>query len=144
MLVKRINLEGEGINRFFGSLESQIMDIIWANSKVTAKQVQSLLKEELSYNAVMTVMNRLFEKGHLKKTTVGKGRFKHSYFEPIQSKEAFINEQTRIVTEELIHDFGGLMVNHMVDAVQEADPELMKLLEARLEQWRKGVNDNEH
>ncbi|MCL6606331.1 MAG: BlaI/MecI/CopY family transcriptional regulator [Paenibacillus sp.] len=143
MSVKRINLEGVGLNRFFGSLEAQIMDIIWANSSVTTKQVQSLLKEVLSYNAVMTVMNRLIEKGHLKKNTVGKGRFRQSYFESVQSKEAFIDEHTRIVTERFIHDFGDLMVNHMVDAVQEADPGLMKLLEARLEQWRKGASEND-
>jgi hypothetical protein len=29
-------------------------------------------------------------------------------------------------------DFGPLAVNHMVDAIESADPELLKVLEARL------------
>lgn len=137
MSVKRMYLNEEGLNRFFGPLEAQIMEIVWDHHKVTTKEVQSRLPEDLSYNAVMTVLNRLIDKGHLKKVTLGKGRARQSYFEPVQEKEEFIAEQTKTVAAGLIQDYGGLMVNHMVDAMQQADPELMKLLESRLNEWRK-------
>ncbi|MGG1614345.1 BlaI/MecI/CopY family transcriptional regulator [Paenibacillus phoenicis] len=142
MSVKRMYLNEEGLNRFFGSLEAQIMEIIWEHNRITIKEVQSLLDDDLSFNAVMTVMNRLIEKGHLKKTTIGKGRARQSYFEPVQSKEEFITEQTKTVTVGLINDYGNLMVNHMVDAMQQADPQLMKLLESRLNEWKKNRHDN--
>ncbi|WP_240702922.1 BlaI/MecI/CopY family transcriptional regulator [Cohnella luojiensis] len=90
MKVPRMKMHEEGLNRFFGSLEAQIMKIIWEHEEVTIKQVQSLLDGELSYNAVMTVMNRLHEKGHLNKKTTGAGRNRLSTYQSIQSKDEFL------------------------------------------------------
>lgn len=137
MEIKRIKLHEEGLNRFFGPLESQIMEIAWKLRNMTIKEVQSLLQEELSYNAVMTILNRLAEKGHLNKDTTGKGRNRISHYRTVQSKEEFIAEQTKTVTYGLVEEYGELVVNHLVDAFQDADPELMKLLEARLSEWKK-------
>ncbi|MBN2981788.1 BlaI/MecI/CopY family transcriptional regulator [Cohnella algarum] len=137
MKIQRMKLHEEGLNRFFGPLESQIMAIAWEKEKVTIKEVQELLSEELSYTAVMTVLNRLSEKGHLKKITTGKGRNRISHYHTVQSKEEFIAEQTKAVTYGLVEEYGQLVVNHLVDAFKDADPELMKLLEARLNEWKK-------
>lgn len=133
-----MKLSEEGMNRFFGSLEAQIMEIVWLHEQVTIKKVQALLDEELSFNTVMTVLNRLHEKGHLQKTITGQGRVRTTCFQPVQSKEQFIQEQTRIVTEGLVHEYGHLVVNQLVDAMQHADPELMEVLEARLDEWKRG------
>ncbi|GGF96151.1 BlaI/MecI/CopY family transcriptional regulator [Paenibacillus abyssi] len=138
MKIQRMKLREEGLNRFFGSLEAQIMEIVWKHEEITIKKVQSLLDEELSFNTVMTVLNRLYEKGFLKKTVNGSGRNRTSCYQPIQSKAQFIHEQTRIVTEELVHEYGELVVNQMFDAAVQADPELMSLLEARLDEWKRG------
>ncbi|EXX87937.1 transcriptional regulator [Paenibacillus darwinianus] len=138
MRIQRIKLSEEGMNRFFGSLEARIMDIVWKHEEVTIKDVQSLLDDDLSFNTVMTVMNRLYEKGHLRKSITGKGRARSTCFQPVQTKEQFIQEQTRIVTEGLVQEYGHLIVNQLVDAVKQADPQLMCLLEARLDEWKRG------
>ncbi|UVI33664.1 BlaI/MecI/CopY family transcriptional regulator [Paenibacillus spongiae] len=132
-----MKLSEEGLRRFFGPLEAQIMEIVWSRGEVMIKEVQSLLGEELSFNTVMTVLNRLSEKGHLKKNTIGKGRNRISTFHPVQSKEEFIQEQTRIVTTELVHEYGEIVLNHLFDAVQQADPSLRELLEARIDEWKR-------
>lgn len=137
MAIKRMKLHEEGLNRFFGPLEAQIMEIAWERRSVSIKEVQTLLPGELSYTAVMTVLNRLAEKGHLKKTTTGRGRNRISRYQTLQSKAEFIAEQTKTVTLGLVEEYGQLVVNHLVDAFQEADPELMKLLETRLSEWRR-------
>ncbi|OXS54960.1 transcriptional regulator [Cohnella sp. CIP 111063] len=137
MKVPRMRMNEEGLNRFFGPLEAQIMQIIWNHKETTIRQVQEYLDEELSYTAIMTVMNRLHEKGHLKKKTTGAGRNRLSVFQSVQSKEEFLQEQTKAVTEGLVQEYGELVVNHLFDAVQKADPELLKLLEERLNEWKR-------
>jgi predicted transcriptional regulator len=86
MKIQRMKLHEEGLNRFFGPLESQIMAIVWEHENVSIKKVQTLLPGELSYTAVMTILNRLHEKGHLEKITTGKGRNRISHYQPVQRR----------------------------------------------------------
>lgn len=138
MKIKKINVSEEGLNRFFGPLEARIMEIIWSSKALSIKEVHSALNQEspISFNAVMTVMNRLYEKGHLEKTSSGKGRGRVSFYEASQPKEQFLVEQTKAVTDGLIQEFGDLVVNHMIDALDEADPDLILRLEQKLSQMK--------
>jgi predicted transcriptional regulator len=124
----------EGLNRFFGPLEAKVMELIWFYNKVTIKTIQETLNKEndLSFNAIMTVMNRLKEKGHLNKKSVGSGRNKLTFYEPIQTKDEFIEEQTREVTYGLVHEFGDLVLNQMIEALEETEPELIAKLEQKI------------
>lgn len=131
-----MKLNEEGMNRFFGPLESRIMEIVWEHEDVSLKRVHNLLDEELSFNTVMTILNRLVEKGHLIKNSSGRGRNKATHFLPVQTKEQFVQEQTRIVTEGLVQEYGQLVVNHFFDAFEQMDPHLMKLMEERINQWK--------
>lgn len=135
MKVKKFNVSEEGLNHFFGPLEAKIMDIIWSAEGLSIKEVQEILNEEnhpISFNAVMTVMNRLLEKGHLTKHSKGKGRGRASCYEPVQTKEQFLTEQTKAVTYGLIHEYGDLVVNHMIDALEDADPNLIAKLQDKI------------
>jgi predicted transcriptional regulator len=139
MKIQKFNMNEDGLNRFFGPLEARIMDTVWSSGETSIKEVQAVLNEEseISFNAVMTVMNRLLEKGHLSKKTKGRG----SVYIAVQTKDRFIMEQTRAVTQGLIHDFGDLVVNHLVDSLQDADPELIIKLENKLKELKKGKID---
>lgn len=134
MKIKKFNVSEEGLNRFFGPLEARIMEILWSTEGMSIKDVQSILNQEnpISFNAVMTVMNRLLEKGHLKKTSKGQGRGRLTLYEPAQSKEQFITEQTRAVTYGLITEYGDIVVNHMMDALEDSDPELLARLKNKI------------
>ncbi|MCH1638863.1 BlaI/MecI/CopY family transcriptional regulator [Paenibacillus barengoltzii] len=138
MKVKKMNLNGEGLHRFFGTLEAKIMEILWSRGKLTIKQVHEIIDRDnpISLNAVMTVMVRLADKGHLLKESSGQGRTKITYFSPTQDKEQFIIEQTKIVTDGLVEDFGSLMVSHLVDNLDKADPELIAKLSRKLEEMK--------
>ncbi len=138
MKVKKIHLDEEGLHRFFGSLEVRIMEVLWEKEKLTIKQVHEILNRQdpISLNAVMTVMIRLVEKGHLHKDSSGNGRNRLTYFSPLQGKEQFILEQTKLVTEGLVEDFGSLMVSHLIDNLDKADPGLIKRLEEKLNELK--------
>jgi predicted transcriptional regulator len=131
----KYNTNEEGLNRFLGALEAKIMNVIWANDDLTIKDVQQRLYESnpLAINTVMTVMNRLVEKGHLQK----KAGVRSAIYRAVQTKEQFLSEQSRAVAQGLIEDFGGLMVFHMVETMEKVDPALLKQLEEKLEDMKR-------
>jgi predicted transcriptional regulator len=128
-----------GLHRFFGSLEARIMDLFWTSEQLTIKEVHVNLDAvtPISFNAVMTVMNRLWEKGHLEKTSQGQGRTKLTYFRAAQTKDEFLSEQTKVVTHGLVKEFGDLIVTHLVDSLEEVDPMLLLRLQEKLDQIKK-------
>ncbi|MEN1935255.1 BlaI/MecI/CopY family transcriptional regulator [Paenibacillus sp. 102] len=135
MFTQNYKLNEQGLNHFFGPLEAKIMEIIWNTPDVTIKEVQQKLSEEspVNFNTVMTVMNRLVEKGHLQKQMVKRS----GVYRAIQTKESFLSNQTKKMTQELMGEFGDLVVNHMLDELDQADPVLIKKLEAKLNQLKK-------
>jgi predicted transcriptional regulator len=138
MRIKRINVNGEGLNRFFGPLEAKIMELLWSSGELSIREVQSVLNQEtpISVNAVMTVMNRLREKGHLAKATGGIGRARGAKFKPVQTKEEFLAEQMRAESQGLIQEYGSLVVTHMIDVLDDADPEVIAKLEQKLNEMK--------
>ncbi|MEB9739460.1 BlaI/MecI/CopY family transcriptional regulator, partial [Bacillus cereus] len=120
---------------FFGPLEAKIMEIIWSTEGITIKEVQQKLSEEspVNFNTVMTVMNRLVEKLHLEKQTVKRS----GIYRAVQTKEEFLSNQTKKMTQELVGEFGDLVVTHMIDELEQADPNLIKKLEDKLNQLKK-------
>jgi len=134
MKVAQYKVNEEGLNRFFGSLEARIMRNLWASEEMSIKEVHHALNEEspISFNAVMTVMNRLVEKGHLTKRTRGRS----SCFRAVQTKDQFLDEQARAMTIGLIEDFGDLVVGHMIEALDQADPASIEKLEQKLKELK--------
>ncbi|WP_338246024.1 BlaI/MecI/CopY family transcriptional regulator, partial [Bacillus anthracis] len=64
----------KGLNRFFGPLEGRIMEILYQGEDMPIKEVQQKLSDEkpINFNTVMTVLNRLTEKGIVEKKTKGR------------------------------------------------------------------------
>ncbi|MNW29030.1 Transcriptional regulator BlaI [compost metagenome] len=136
-MMKRLNFKGgeTGLNRFFGPLESKIMDQLWNQPRQSIKEVQTALEhdKDISFNTVMTVMNRLVTKGILSKELRGRT----SLYEPVLTREEFMEAQSKELSHDLLEQFGPLAVNHMIDALEEADPELIEMLEQKIKQWKK-------
>ncbi|WP_019534851.1 BlaI/MecI/CopY family transcriptional regulator [Paenibacillus ginsengihumi] len=132
MKIHKFKYNERGLNRFFGPLEAKIMNVLWESrdSEGSIRDVQAKLEKEkdLSFNTVMTVMNRLVDKGFLTKRLQGRT----SLFRPVLPKEQFLEEQSKELTHELMEEFGPLVVSHMLDELEEADPELMKKLEQKI------------
>lgn len=135
MDIKNFKYGEVGLNRFFGSLEAKIMDILWEAEELSIKEVQLRLEKEkqINFNTVMTVMNRLLEKGILQKRS--KGRL--SLFRPVESKDVFIEQQSKRLTENLMDEFGGVVINHMIDALKDVDQSLLDKLEQKIQQLKK-------
>jgi predicted transcriptional regulator len=133
--IQNFKYHERGLNRFFGPLEAKIMNILWGGSDMTIKEVQARLEEDktLNFNTVMTVMNRLVDKDLLTKRTVGRT----TLYQPIVSKDHFLENQSKELTHELIEEFGALVVNHMLDALEEVDEDLLAKLEQKIKMLKK-------
>lgn len=125
----------EGLQRFFGSLEAKIMDKLWEKGKLTIKQLHEMLNrgDPISLNAVMTVMIRLADKGILLKESTGGGRNRLTFFSPVQDRDQFIAEQTKVITDGLIEDFGAnVVVNNFMQSLDKLDDGMIDQLEQKL------------
>lgn len=116
-------LKGSGLNRVLGKLESQVMDALWEKNQATIKtiQVKIFQKTPLSFNTVMTAMNRLVGKGLLKKKKVAR----HYLYTPVVSKEDFLNSFSEKVIQGLIKEFPQYAIANFVEEVEKADPKLL-------------------
>ncbi|UOF90915.1 BlaI/MecI/CopY family transcriptional regulator [Fodinisporobacter ferrooxydans] len=131
---RSFHLNAEGIERVLGPLETEIMHIFWENGELSIREVRDLLlvKREISFNTVMTIIHRLAEKGLLQK----KDRNKSSPYIPTKTKESFLAEISHDVTSVLIKDFGKFAVSQFVDILHEVDPSLLRELEKRIEKYK--------
>ena len=137
MLIRKFKINESGLNRFFGPLEAKIMDILWNDVEMTIKDVQQVLdkKKVTNFNTVMTVMNRLVEKGILQKRIEGRS----SLYSPVQSRVEFLNAQSKEMTNELMDEFGNIVVTHMLDALEDVDDDLVAKLEQKIKELKKDI-----
>ncbi|EJW18593.1 BlaI/MecI/CopY family transcriptional regulator [Paenibacillus alvei] len=135
MKIHNFKFHESGLNRFFGPLEAKVMTVLWEGSEMTIKDVQKKLEAEkcINFNTVMTVMNRLVDKGILVKRTEGRT----SLFRPVLSRDVFLDTQSKELTHELMDEFGPLVVNHMLDALEDVDEGLLDKLEQKIKQLKK-------
>lgn len=137
MSIKRFKYNEEGLSRFFGPLEAKIMELFWESEQeeFSIKEMQKALESEKNsnFNTVMTVMNRLVEKNVLTKRASGRV----SLYRPIQSKEEFFDEQSKKLTENLLDEFGGVVISHMIDSLTDVDESLLHKLEEKIQQLKK-------
>jgi BlaI family penicillinase repressor len=55
-----------------GNLEREVMQLVWANDRLTAETVREKLARRLKESTVRTVLRRLEEKGYVRHTVEGR------------------------------------------------------------------------
>ncbi len=78
-----------GLEKFFGKLEAEIMETLWASEPMTVKRALYFLnkKNKYAYTTIMTVMNRLTEKNILIREKIS-----HSFeYQPALNKKEFLS-----------------------------------------------------
>ncbi len=110
-----------------GSLEAKIMRVAWDHPHrfMSVREMVELLDEGLAYTTVMTVMNRLFEKGLLRRRREGRP---WSY-RPTGSNEAYI---ATAMTEALnaAEDRTAALLHFLAALDRDEAAALRRLLEA--------------
>lgn len=112
-----------------GDLEAAIMHIVWQQSEVTVRAVQSALQptRPLAYTTVMTVMSRLAQKGVLRMRKEGKTYYYHA---SSPTADAFVAARAQQAVQGLIADYGEVGVAQFLHALEAIDPVRLAALRA--------------
>ncbi|MGH2532809.1 MAG: BlaI/MecI/CopY family transcriptional regulator [Thermomicrobiales bacterium] len=130
----RFKLGGSGLTRVLGELEARIMEAVWQLDAPTGKEICADLGPGSHYKTVLTVANRLVEKGLLSRESAGDRAYR---YRAVESREAFVRRISAGVASGLLTDFGRHALAQFVQAADEVDPAYLDELE-RLVRERKG------
>jgi predicted transcriptional regulator len=130
---------GEGLGKFLGELELVVMEMIWAREHVSVSDIVTALHAQgrmLAYTSVMTVMNRLTEKGWL----IAEKQSKAYSYRATQSREAAEAAAVGEVVRTLLRDFGDVAVVQFLKESDDIAPEQL----ARLAELGREGDSQEH
>lgn len=121
-----------------GSLEAQVMEIIWVQGDVIIRDVYDALRQErdLAYTTVMSVVHNLHRKGLLNQRIEGNTHF----YTAVQTKTQFIQSKVGDLLDALLEDFSEPTMTHLIERIRQADAarlaELERLISERRAQER--------
>lgn len=134
MNIHRYNLNGSGPTRVLGELEAKIMEAVWALGQPTGKEICDALGPDAHYKTVLTVANRLVEKGLLVREPTGSRALR---YRAVESRDVFLDRIAASVANGLVTDFGQHGLSQLVRAAEMLDPAYLDELE-RLVRKQKG------
>lgn len=136
MDIRRFNLDGSGLTRVLGELETRIMEAVWALGQPTGKEICDALGSGVHYKTVLTVANRLVEKGLLIRQATASRAFR---YRAAESREAFLDRVAASVASGLVADFGQHGLAQLVRAAESLDPVYLDELERLVRERKKGA-----
>ncbi|MEI7771439.1 MAG: BlaI/MecI/CopY family transcriptional regulator [Chloroflexales bacterium] len=112
--------QSAGIEKFFGSLESAILELVWVEGESSARIIYEALRDQgkrISYGATKTVLDRLVRKQILKRAADGR-RFLYT---------AKVDRST------LMHRLVTVLLESLRD---DADTDIVAALMDELRSWK--------
>jgi predicted transcriptional regulator len=129
----------EVLENSLGTLEHEVMVVVWDRGEINVKDVTAKLSSPVAYTTVMTTMDRLFKKGLLTRRKVGRAF--------VYQAAATREEMEDAVATELVQSLfdrprkGPLpLLSSLVDAVSEKDRTLLDDLERLIHEKKRKVN----
>lgn len=117
----------------FGELELTVINLLKQIEPASVKEVQEKLSTEYAYTTVMTICNRLEEKGVLTRTKVGRHYiYRLNTQQKAPPKSLFTRLKNRI--------FGGHtldMVSYLIENADDVTDDDLKQLETLIKNMRK-------
>lgn len=100
-----------------GELETQVMEIIWECKNCSAREVLTSLQKDrkIAYTTVATILQRLYEKGLLKRT---EGRPVYVY-SPKITKESYSKNIAKTFIKTFINSFGDTAIASFADSIDK-------------------------
>lgn len=113
---------GQGLAQLFGSLEADIMTLIWERQEASARDIFEGLRDQgqrLSYGATKTVLDRLVKKQVLVRTLNGNQYTYHARL----NRDEFNNSAISEILNGLFNGFGAPAYARALNQLQLAVPE---------------------
>lgn len=132
-LVTAFKPHNSGLAKLFGSLEAEIIELIWVCQPASAREIFEALRDQgrrLAYGTVKTVLDRLVHKQFLDRSTIGD---QYVYSAKLD-REEFTKSAIGEIVESLMASFGDPVYAQFVDRMQRIDRQQLEHLLARIDQ----------
>lgn len=117
----------QGLGKLFGSLEADIMTLIWERKEASARDIFEGLRDQgqrISYGATKTVLDRLVKKQVLARALDG-----NQYIYQAQlNRDEYTKSAIREIIDGLFAGFGAPVYAQFFDQIQSANPEQLNEL----------------
>lgn len=123
-----------------GSLEKQVLDVVWRDGQVTVRDVHAALGSDIAYTTVMTTLDRLYRKGLLDRTKPARAFVYAARASREQFQEAVASDVIAGVLASQGHAPLPFLSN-LVDAVGRQDRRLLDELERLIRTKRREMID---
>lgn len=113
-----------------GELEMAVMGVIWQREQATVRDVLGGLRRSPApgYTTVATILNRLVEKGLLRRARDGR----LDVYQPTYDRAEFERRSAATAVHGLVAAYGDVALAQFAAALQDADPDLLARLRARV------------
>ncbi|HMD39324.1 MAG TPA: BlaI/MecI/CopY family transcriptional regulator [Candidatus Acidoferrum sp.] len=122
-----------------GSLEFELMEILWSRGKSSVRDVVPKLSRPLAYTTVMTTLDRLFKKGLLDRHKLDRA----FVYSPSFSRQEWERKRAESVVSGFLsgpNPSRELLLSCLLEAVGEHDVTLLGELEKKIRSRRKEIS----
>jgi predicted transcriptional regulator len=129
------------LRRLLGSLELQVMDVMWQTEQATVRQMTETIgrKQQVAYTTVMTVMVHLVDKGLLQRIKEGK-RYRYRV---TRSRSEFLRDSAKSELQALVSDFGDIAIAQFLEEIEKIDGNRLQRLRNLVREAAGGTNTPE-
>jgi predicted transcriptional regulator len=129
----------EILENSLGTLEREVMAIVWELGEVSVRDVCARLGATVAYTTVMTTMDRLFKKRLLARRKIGRA----FVYQAAATREQLEGAVATELVQTLLQRSGGEplpILSCLVDAVSDRDRALLGELERLIREKRRAVD----
>ncbi len=122
-----------------GTLEFELMEILWSSGESTVRDVVQKLSRPLAYTTIMTTLDRLFKKGLLNRHKPDRA----FVYSPQFSRQEWERHRAGDLVADFLsgpHPSRELLLSCFLDAVGEHDASLLDELEKKVRSRRKELS----
>lgn len=124
-----------------GKLESELMERIWERKEISVRALHEEIGPRLAYTTIMTTLDRLFKKGLLNRTKLGKA----FVYTPVLSRDEYRDAQAEHLLTLALQDHSDshAVLSCFIDAVSESDQKMLDTLEELVQAKRRALRRRE-
>ena len=110
-------IDSMNIKSVLGPLEQEVMTCLWEKEVASVREVHACLNKsrKIAYTTVMTVMNRLVEKGLLTRSKQGRTY----WYSPNKTKRQSLRTTVDIMIHSLMNQYGSEAVTAFTDELKK-------------------------
>jgi predicted transcriptional regulator len=132
--IQSFKLDEQGLTHIFGELEARLMKAVWALDEPSVQDVIDYLGGDLNYKTIMTVMNRLVEKGVLIRRKAGRA---FVYTATASQEELLATVFDKMIRGMFNGDFRQIALAQMIETAESIDVQILDDLTHLIETKKK-------